>query len=155
MSEEEKCMQVALSEAKIAKNKGEVPVGAVLIQNNQLVTKSHNQSISTNDPTAHAEILALRKGGNLEKNYRLVRSTLYVTLEPCAMCFGAMIHARIERVVFGAKDPKTGVCGTCIDLTNEKNFNHKIIITKGILENFCKEILQDFFKERRLHKYKE
>ena len=150
MSEDEKWMQVALSEAKIAKNKGEVPVGAVLIQNNQLVTKSHNQSISTNDPTAHAEILALRKGGNLEKNYRLVRSTLYVTLEPCAMCFGAMIHARIERIVYGASDPKTGVCGSCMDLNKENFFNHKISITRGVLDKECSKLLRLFFKSKRL-----
>ena len=154
MCEDEKWMQIALSEAKIAKKIGEIPVGAILVHNNQLIAKSHNQSISKNDPTAHAEILVLRQAGSLEKNYRLVGSTLYVTLEPCAMCFGAMMHARIERVVIGALDSKTGVCGTCIDLTNEKNFNHKIIITKGILGNNYKKILQDFFNEKRQHKYK-
>jgi tRNA(adenine34) deaminase len=155
MIKDEKWMQIALLEAQTAKEIGEIPVGAILVHNNRLIAKSHNQSISKNDPTAHAEIIVLRKAGNLEKNYRLIGSTLYVTLEPCAMCFGAMMHARIERVVFGAIDPKTGVCGTCIDLTKEKIFNHKILITKGILGNNCKKILQDFFKEKRQHKHKE
>jgi tRNA(adenine34) deaminase len=149
MNTDENWMNFAIEEAKLAMKENEVPIGSIIVRNDKIIAKAHNQVIAMNDPTAHAEILVLRKAGNLEKNYRLVGSTLYVTLEPCAMCFGAMMHARIERVVFGASDPKTGVCGTCIDLTNEKNFNHKIDLTKDVLDNHCKKILQDFFKERR------
>ena len=110
MNKDEQWMKIALIEAKLAMDESEVPVGAILVQENNLIAQAHNQPILKNHPTAHAEILLLRKAGKLQRNYRLVGSTLYVTLEPCAMCFGAMIHARINRVVFGAPDPKTGVC---------------------------------------------
>ena len=116
MTEDEKWMQLAILEANIAKDKGEVPVCSILVQNNQIISKAHNCQISKNDPTAHAEIEVLRKAGEKLNNYRLPQTTLYVTLEPCAMCLGAMIHARIERVVFGAFDPKSGVCGSTIEL---------------------------------------
>lgn len=149
MIEDEKWMKIALNEASLALKENEVPVGSVLIQNNIIIAKSHNQQIIKNDPTAHAEIQLLRKAGNKQKNYRLVGCSLYVTLEPCAMCFGALIHARVDRVIFGASDPKTGVCGSCIDLNDEKFFNHKISITGGILENDCSELLKKFFKSRR------
>ena len=149
MNKDEKWMQIALHEANLAMNENEIPVGAVLVKNGKLISQSHNQSIRKNDPTAHAEIQLLRKAGEQQKNYRLIGSTLYVTLEPCAMCFGAMIHARIERIVFGAFDAKTGVCGSCINL-NEKNFfNHKISITGGILEKQSSELLRLFFKSKR------
>ena len=149
MIEDEKWMQLAILEANIAKDKGEVPVGSILVQNNQIISKAHNCPISKNDPTAHAEIEVLRKAGEKLNNYRLPQSTLYVTLEPCAMCLGAMIHARIERVVFGASDPKSGVCGSTIDLSSESIFNHQISVSGGILEHECKNILQSFFKLRR------
>ena len=149
MNIDEKWMQIAIQEALKAEKAGEVPVGAVLVNDGKEIAKAHNEPISKNDPTAHAEIQALRTGGEIQKNYRLVDSTLYVTLEPCAMCFGAMIHARLNRIVFGAYDHKSGVCGSCIDLQNEKNFNHKIHITGGILELRCKELLFSFFKNRR------
>ena len=127
----------------------EIPVGAVLIRNGKLISQAHNQPIKNNDPTAHAEIQVLRAAGKIKKNYRLVDSTLYVTLEPCAMCFGAMVHARINRIVFGAYDPKSGVCGSCIDLKKEGFLNHKISVTGGILEKECSEILTRFFKSLR------
>ena len=149
MNKDEKWMKIALNEANLAMEENEIPVGAVLVQNDRLIAKSHNQPIKTNDPTAHAEIQLLRKAGLKQKNYRLIGSTLYVTLEPCAMCFGAMIHARIERIVFGASDPKTGVCGSCINLNEENFFNHKISITSGVLESESSELLKLFFKSKR------
>ena len=149
MNKDEKWMQIALNEAKLAMNENEIPVGAVLVKNGKVIAKTHNQPIKKNDPTAHAEIQLLRKAGEQQKNYRLIGSTIYVTLEPCTMCFGAMVHARIERIVFGASDFKTGVCGSCINLNKENFFNHKISITGGVLENESRELLKLFFKSRR------
>jgi len=149
MNKDEKWMSLAIEEANLAMNENEIPVGAVLVQNEKLIAQAHNQPITNNDPTAHAEIQVLRKAGIQQKNYRLVESTLYVTLEPCAMCFGAIIHARVKRVVFGASDPKTGACGSCIDLNKESFFNHKISITGGILEKKSSELLSSFFKSLR------
>lgn len=147
--DDNKWMAFAIEQAKKASQLGEVPVGAVLILNDKLVAQAHNQPISTNDPTAHAEIQLLRIAGMELKNYRLPNSTLYVTLEPCAMCLGAMIHARISRVVFGAYDEKTGVCGSCADLSNSPYFNHSLDITGGVLAEDCKNLLQDFFIQKR------
>ena len=149
MNEDEKWMKIAISEANLANNEGEIPVGAVIIQNNKLIVKAHNQPILNHDPTAHAEVEALRKAGRKLKNYRLSGSTLYVTLEPCAMCLGAMMHARIERIVFGASDPKSGVCGSKADLTSETFFNHRIKVQGTVLEKETKNLLQSFFKSRR------
>ena len=149
MMEDEKWMRCAILEANIAKDKGEVPVGSIIIQNNQIIAKAHNCPISKNDPTAHAEIEVLRKAGEKLHNYRLPKTTLYVTLEPCSMCLGAMVHARIERVVYGASDPKSGVCGSTIDLSSKSIFNHQISVSGGVLEHECKNILQSFFKLRR------
>tara|TARA_B110000008_G_scaffold83317_1_gene85117 strand:- start:840 stop:1289 length:450 start_codon:yes stop_codon:yes gene_type:complete len=149
MTKDEKWMKVAINEAKLAMKENEIPVGAVLVQNDRLIARAYNQPIKNNDPTAHAEIQLLRKAGEKQKNYRLVNTTLYVTLEPCAMCFGAMIHSRIERLVFGALDPKTGVCGSCMNLNDEKNFNHKISILGGVLEEECSTLLRFFFKSLR------
>jgi tRNA(adenine34) deaminase len=149
MTRDEKWMKVAISEALLAMDENEVPVGAILVQENNLITQAHNQPIKNNDPTAHAEIEVLRIAGKKLQNYRLAKTTLYVTLEPCAMCLGAMIHARIERVVFGASDPKSGVCGSTIDLSSKSIFNHQISVSGGVLEHECKNILQSFFKLRR------
>ena len=149
MNKDEKWMRIALNEANLAMDENEIPVGAVLVKNGKLIAQSHNQPIKKNDPTAHAEIQLLREAGLQQKNYRLIGSTIYVTLEPCTMCFGAMIHARIERIVFGASDFKTGVCGSCINLNKENFFNHKISITGGVLENESSELLKLFFKSRR------
>lgn len=142
-------MKLALEQALLAEKIGEVPVGAVLLQDNQLIESAHNQPISRNDPTAHAEIQLLRKAGKKLNNYRLPNTTLYVTLEPCTMCLGAMVHARISRVVFGAYDEKTGVCGSCQNLTNSNCFNHTIEAQGGILADECRELLQQFFKRHR------
>jgi tRNA(adenine34) deaminase len=149
MNDDEKWMKLAIREALLAESESEVPVGAVLVKDGKLIAKAHNQPISMHDATAHAEIQAIRKAGKKQKNYRLIGVTLYVTLEPCVMCLGALINARIERIVFGASDPKTGVCGSCANLNQEKIFNHKISIMGGILESENKEILQSFFKSRR------
>ena len=149
MNIDEKWMQIAIQEALKAEKAGEVPVGAVLVNDGGIIAKAYNEPISKNDPTAHAEIQVLRAAGETQKNYRLVGSTLYVTLEPCAMCFSAMMHARINRIVFGAYDFKTGVCGSCEDLQNAKFYNHKIIISGGVLENFCSDLIKSFFKSLR------
>ena len=149
MNEDEKWMMIAIEEAHLAMDENEIPVGAVLVQNNKLITQAHNRQIKNNDPTAHAEIEVLRKAGKKLQNYRLPKTTLYVTLEPCTMCLGAMTHARIERVVFGASDSKSGVCGSTIDLSSESIFNHQISVARGVLEHECKNILQSFFKLRR------
>lgn len=149
MNKDEYWMRMAIQEANLAMKENEIPVGAVIVQNGKLIAKAHNQSINNNDPTAHAEIQALRLVGRQQKNYRLVGSTLYVTLEPCAMCFGAMVHARIERIVFGAMDPKTGVCGSCEDFSSLNCFNHKISINGKILEKDCGTLLKSFFKLKR------
>ena len=149
MNIDEKWMKIAISEASVAKNEGEIPVGAVLIHNNKLIAKAHNQPILNHDPTAHAEVIAIRKAGKKLNNYRLAGSTLYVTLEPCVMCLGAIMHARIERVVFGASDPKTGVCGSKVDLTSGVFFTHKVKVDGGVLKEESRVILQTFFKSRR------
>ena len=145
----EKWMELAIQQALLAEKIDEVPVGAVLVKDDQLIAQAHNQPISNNDPTAHAEIQVLRKAGKNLENYRLPNTTLYVTLEPCTMCLGAMIHARVSRVVFGAFDKKTGVCGSCADLSSSECFNHSLIVEGGILAENCQSLLQDFFKKRR------
>jgi len=149
MNEDEKWMNLALAQARKAEEQGEVPVGAILIKDGLIIARAHNQPISTNDATAHAEIQLIRTAGKKLKNYRLNSTSLYVTLEPCAMCLGAIMHARIDRIIFGAFDPKTGVCGSCKDLISEVFFNHKIAITGGVLKNDCKKLLQVFFLSKR------
>ena len=149
LSDDEKWMSLALKQAMRAEEKGETPVGAVLVKDGLLIAKAHNQPISTNDATAHAEIQVLRKAGMKLQNYRLNDSTLYVTLEPCAMCLGATMHARIARIVYGANDLKTGACGSSENLINANCFNHKIHLTNGILEDKCKQLLKKFFNLRR------
>ena len=149
MTNDEKWMNLAIKQAIKAEKEGEVPIGAVLVKDELLIAKAHNQPITKNDATAHAEIQLLRSAGKKLQNYRLTGSTLYVTLEPCAMCFGAMIHARVKRIVFGAYDPKTGVCGSSEDLTNANCFKHKINVTGGVSERKCSQLLQAFFKSLR------
>ena len=149
MNEDEKWMNLALEQAKKAEEEDEVPVGAILVKDGLIIARAHNQPISTNDATAHAEIQLIRAAGEKLKNYRLSGTSLYVTLEPCAMCLGAIMHARVERLVFGAHDPKTGVCGSSENLMGANCFNHKINLTRGILENDSKRLLKNFFKARR------
>jgi len=142
-------MNLALQEAHKSKEMNEVPVGAIIVMNDQIISQAHNLSISQNDPTAHAEINVLRNAAKKIGNYRLTDATLYTTLEPCAMCYGAIVHARIPRLVFGAYDPKTGVCGTSYNLHEQAFLNHTPKITGGVLEEDCSLILKDFFKGRR------
>ncbi|MGV0963013.1 MAG: tRNA adenosine(34) deaminase TadA [Polynucleobacter sp.] len=142
-------MQQALSQAKLAAAAGEVPVGAVLVRDGQVISTGFNQPITNSDPSAHAEMMALRAAAQSESNYRLPGTTLYVTLEPCTMCAGAMLHARVERVVFGAADPKTGAAGSVLNIFSEKQINHQTQIEGGIMGEECGQVLRDFFKERR------
>lgn len=152
MTKDEQWMLIAIKEAELAMEENEVPVGCVLVQNGKILAQAHNQPIKNIDPTAHAEIQVLRKAARKTGNYRLVGTTLYVTLEPCAMCFGAIVHARIDKVVFGSADPKSGVCGSCINLNDKEFLNHKILISSGVLEDKCRELLVNFFKAKRQHK---
>ncbi|MBJ6611684.1 MAG: tRNA adenosine(34) deaminase TadA [Candidatus Thiothrix moscowensis] len=143
-------MRHALGLAQKAADQGEVPVGAVLVRDGEILGEGWNQPISLHDPSAHAEMLALRAGGIAAGNYRLPGSVLYVTLEPCPMCVGAMIHARVERVVFGAFDPKTGAAGSAFNLLGDERHNHRISVSGGVLEEACAEALRAFFRARRL-----
>jgi len=149
MNEDEKWMNLALEQAIKAKEEGEVPVGAILVKDGHVVARAHNQPISKNDATAHAEIQLLRAAGEELKNYRLTETSLYVTLEPCAMCLGAIMHARVERIVFGAHDSKTGVCGSSENLMDANCFNHKIELIGGVLEHESRQLLKNFFISRR------
>ncbi len=143
-------MKQALSEAQKGSSMGEVPVGAVLASpEGQIVAKAYNQPIVLGDPTAHAEILAIRKAGLFFRNYRLNNTTLVVTLEPCLMCMGAAINARIARLVFGTVDPKAGAAVSLYNLAEDKRLNHRIEVVSGIMEEECRSLIQDFFRERR------
>ncbi len=142
-------MALAIEEARQAELIDEVPVGAIIVYNDKIIGRGYNQLINKNDATAHAEILAIRSAGQAIKNYRLVTSKLYVTLEPCMMCVGAMVHARIDSIIFGAYDHKTGMAGTKEDCFNKPYHNHKIKIKGGILELDCARLLKDFFRKKR------
>lgn len=142
-------MREALRLAREAEAAGEVPVGAVVVVDGEVVGRGFNAPISSHDPTAHAEIRALRQAARQVENYRLAGATLYATLEPCAMCAGAIMHARIARLVYGAQDPKTGVCGSVIDLFSEQRLNHHTVVEGGLLAAECGEALRGFFQKRR------
>ena len=142
-------MRMAIEQAQLAAQSGEVPVGAVLVRDGQVISKAFNKPIANHDPSAHAEMLALREAALAEENYRIPGSTLYVTLEPCAMCSGAMLHARIDRVVYGAQDPKTGAAGSVLDIFSSKQINHQTSVEGGIMSEECGQLLRDFFKGRR------
>lgn len=143
-------MREALREAEAAARKGEVPVGAILVsEEGDLLARAHNQPISLCDPTAHAEILALREGAKRLGNYRLLGTTLYVTLEPCPMCAGALVYARVKRLVFGARDAKSGACGSIYNIVNDERLNHRLEVVSGLLEEEAAKLLRDFFKIRR------
>lgn len=152
MTEDEHYMQKALLLAKQAADHGEVPVGAIVVKHGEIIGRGSNAPISINDPSAHAEMLAIRDAAKALGNYRLVGCTLYVTLEPCVMCAGVIQHARLSNIVYGAKDPKTGVCGSVIDLMAESKLNHHTEVTGGIMAEACGELLSSFFKQRRLKK---
>lgn len=142
-------MQIAIAEAEKAMASNEVPVGAIVTWSGEIIGKGFNRIIQDSDPSAHAEVIAIRNAAANQKNYRLKGATVYVTLEPCAMCVGAMIQARIQRLVFGAYDPQTGAVGSVLDLSNIKEFNHRFEINGGLLEAECSAMLKDFFAAKR------
>ncbi len=149
ISDDVKWMQRALALAVHAEAEGEVPVGAVVVRDGRVIAEGWNQPVMSHDPTAHAEVMALRAAGLAEKNYRLLDATLYVTLEPCVMCAGAIIHARVSRVIYGAADPRVGAAGSAFSLLGSSRFNHLVQVEGGILENECGDLLRHFFKMRR------
>lgn len=142
-------MQQALALAKHAEQQGEVPVGAVVVANDAVIGQGWNQPITTNDPSAHAEMVALRAAGKTLNNYRLLDTTLYVTLEPCVMCAGAIVHARVKRVIFAAIDPKSGAAGSVFDFLTTDKLNHQVEVSSGILAEESSSLLREFFKSRR------
>jgi len=148
-SDDLKWMQRALALAIHAETEGEVPVGAVIVRDDSVIAEGWNQPVVNHDPTAHAEVMALRAAGLAEKNYRLPGATLYVTLEPCVMCAGAIIHARVKRVVYGATDPRVGPAGSAFSLLGSDQFNHLVQVEGGVLESECSSLLRRFFKARR------
>ncbi len=146
---DEEFMRIALDEARQALKEGEVPVGAVLVFEKEVLARAHNMPISLNDPTAHAEIMVLREAALKKGNYRLPSTSLYVTVEPCLMCAGALIQARVEKLIFGAFDPKAGACGSVYAIPSSPGILHKMAVISGVLEKECGEIIQEFFKTRR------
>jgi len=149
ISIDEHFMRMALEEASIAYNEGEVPVGAVLVKDGKVISKAHNQREDSKDPTGHAEIIALKHGSREEDNWRLTGFTLYVTKEPCIMCAGAMVNARLGRLVYGCKDDKGGAVGSLYNILSDKRLNHQVEVVSGVLEEECSEILKRFFQNRR------
>lgn len=145
----EEYMKIALEEAKKAYSIYEVPVGAIVVYKDKIISRAYNMRETLNDPTAHAEIIAIKEASKYLDSWRLIGCTLYVTLEPCAMCAGAMVNSRLERVVIGARDHKRGCCGTVEDLTNHPKFNHKVEVEFGILEDQCSNIISSFFRDLR------
>jgi tRNA(adenine34) deaminase len=149
--QDELFMRIALVEAHHARRRGEVPVGAVLVRQDVVLARGRNKSVVLHDPSAHAEIVALRAGGRRLGNYRLVGTTMYVTLEPCIMCMGALVQARVGRLVIGASDPRAGAAGSVFDLSADARLNHTLQVSAGVLEAESRSLLQDFFKTKRLH----
>ena len=149
MIDDRQAMQAASVEARLAADAGEVPIGAVVVHEGAIISRGQNRVLRDVDPTAHAEIVALRAAAAVLGNYRLAGCTLYVTLEPCAMCAGAMIHARLDRLVYGAADPKAGGCGSVLSVLNHPRLNHQIQMEQGILAEESAELLRNFFRERR------
>ncbi|MDI6743027.1 MAG: tRNA adenosine(34) deaminase TadA [Smithella sp.] len=150
MSTDYDFMKIALEEAESGYRRGEVPVGAVLVREGIVLAQAHNSPIATNDPSAHAEMLVLRQAGEKLGNYRLAGTELYVTIEPCIMCAGAIVHARVERVIFGARDPKFGGVFSLYNILDDKRLNHQVKIIEGILGQECGEIMSRFFREKRV-----
>jgi len=142
-------MQRALELARAAAAAGEVPVGAVIVRQGEIIAEGSNRPIGTCDPTAHAEMIALRAGGEVLRNYRLLDTTLYVTLEPCAMCASAMVHARVQRLVYGAADPRVGAAGSVFNIVQHASLNHRLEVSAGVLAEECGTLLREFFAARR------
>lgn len=149
MITDQEAMEAALAEARLAAAAGEVPIGAVVVHDGAIVARGQNSVIQTNDPTAHAEMVALREAAAALGNYRLNGCTLYVTLEPCAMCAGAMIHARIDRLVYAAADPKAGACGSVLEVLNHPRLNHEMQVVQGLMGEEAGELLRGFFRGKR------
>ena len=149
MIDDRQAMQAALAEARLAAEAGEVPIGAVVVHKGSIIARGQNRVLRDNDPTAHAEVVTLRAASAALGNYRLNGCTLYVTLEPCAMCAGATIHARLDRLVFATADPKTGACGSVLTVLNHPQLNHQMQLEQGILADEAGELLRGFFRERR------
>jgi tRNA(adenine34) deaminase len=143
-------MRIALEEAELAFTKDEVPVGALVVSSGRIIARAHNAPITRHDPSAHAEILALRQAAETIGNYRLTGAELYVTLEPCIMCAGAIIQARIIRVIYGASDPKCGAVASLYNVLTDNRLNHQVVVTGGILKEECGEIISRFFREKRV-----
>ena len=148
-------MRMALREAERGGREGEVPVGAILVRDGKVLARAHNKPIQLNDPTAHAEILALRRAALKLRNYRLEGCDLYVTIEPCTMCAGAIVHSRLRRLIFGAPDPKAGACGTALRVMNHRRLNHRVDIARGVLGTECSSAIQEFFRNKRRKKKSE
>ena len=146
---DQRFMKLAIDQASIAADNGDVPVGAVIVFENRVIAKAHNQRQLLNDPTAHAEIIALTQAAEAVGNWRLNGCTIYATLEPCPMCAGALVMARIDRLVFGCEDPKAGACGSLYNIVQDERLNHNMDITSGVLDTECGQVLSDFFKTRR------
>jgi tRNA(adenine34) deaminase len=147
--EDERYMKVAIAEAAVAEENGDVPIGAVIVYNNQIIGKACNQREQLKDPTAHAEIIALTQAAAFMQSWRLQGCTIYVTLEPCSMCAGALVLARMDRLVYGCDDPKAGACGSLYDIVRDERLNHRLEVTSGVLQEQYREQLQKFFERRR------
>ena len=146
---EERFMLEALKEAHKALEKDEVPVGAVVVHGGKIIARAHNQNILLKDPTAHAEMVAITEASSALQSERLLNTELYVTIEPCAMCAGALVLARVKRIIYGTEDPKAGACGSVINVAHHKKLNHRISTTSGVLEKECRTIIQEFFQRKR------
>jgi tRNA(adenine34) deaminase len=150
---DERFMRVAIDAAQIAEENGDVPIGAVIVYKNQIIGKAYNQREQLKDPTAHAEIIALTQAAEALQTWRLNGCTMYVTLEPCPMCAGALVLSRMDRLVFGCDDPKTGACGSLYDIVRDGRLNHRLEVTTGVLAEQCSKLLQDFFQKKRIDKW--
>jgi tRNA(adenine34) deaminase len=147
-------MKEALAEARKAKDAGEIPVGAVIVRNGEIIARGHNTTEMSKDPTSHAEMNAIREASKVLGGWRLIGCDMYVTLEPCCMCAGALVWARIENLYIGASDPKAGACGSLMDIPEDGRLNHTIRVHRGIMENECSEIVREFFRDLRIDKSK-
>ena len=146
---DERYMRLAVDAAHIAEENGDVPIGAVIVCRNQVIGRAYNQREQLKDPTAHAEIVALTQAASFMESWRLHGCTIYVTLEPCPMCAGALVLGRLDRLVYGCDDPKAGACGSLYDIVRDERLNHRLEVTSGVLANDCSRLLQDFFRQRR------
>ena len=150
LSPDELWMERALAEARTAQDAGEVPVGSVIVRNGELIAAGQNRNLRDHDPSAHAEVVALRAAGNIVGNHRLEGCEMYVIVEPCAMCAGALVHARLKRLIYGAKDPKAGAVDSIMNVVNHPRLNHRMEVVSGVLEDQCSLVLRDFFRARRM-----